>query len=50
MKHRQFIFITPQDVSNVKVDDMLKVFKMTPPTRRDVAGGAVQQTLDFSQE
>lgn len=49
LPHRQFIFITPQDVSNVEVDPMLKVLKMTPPARTNVAGGPTQQTLDFSQ-
>jgi len=49
MNHRQFIFITPQDVSNVDADPMLKIIKMTPPTRRDVAGAPVQQILEFSQ-
>lgn len=49
MPHRQFVFITPQDVSNVTTDPMLKVFKMTPPARNNVAGGPAQQTLEFSQ-
>ncbi|CAJ1965880.1 unnamed protein product [Cylindrotheca closterium] len=49
MNHRQFIFITPQDVSNVDADPMLKIIKMTPPTRRDVAGAPIQQVLEFSQ-
>lgn len=47
--HRQFIFITPQDVSNVKTDPMLQVFKMTPPVRISAAGLPTQQTLEFSQ-
>jgi chromosome segregation ATPase len=49
MQHRQFIFITPQDVSNVEVDPMLKVVKMKPPARNNIAGLPEQQTLDFSQ-
>jgi chromosome segregation ATPase len=49
MKHRQFIFITPQDLSSVTPDDMVKIFKLNPPERNNVAGGVVQQTLDFSQ-
>jgi chromosome segregation ATPase len=49
MQHRQFIFITPQDVSQVEVDPMLYVLKMRPPSRNDVAGGPTQRTLDFSQ-
>jgi chromosome segregation ATPase len=49
MGHRQFIFITPQDVSNVTPDPQLKILKMTPPERMELAGAATQQTLDFSQ-
>ncbi|KAG7347822.1 RecF/RecN/SMC N terminal domain containing protein [Nitzschia inconspicua] len=49
MAHRQFIFITPQDVSNVESSSTLKILKMRPPERREVAGGHTQQTLDFSQ-
>ena len=49
MSHRQFIFITPQDVSNVESSPMLKILQMKPPKRRTVAGGQEQQTLDFSQ-
>ena len=50
MKNRQFIFITPQDVSNVEAEPgVVKIHKMTPPARREVAGAAVQQTLEFSQ-
>jgi len=50
MKNRQFIFITPQDVSNVEAEPgVVKIHKMTPPARRVVAGAAVQQTLEFSQ-
>lgn len=49
MAHRQFVFITPQDVSSVTTDPMLKVLKMTPPSRNTVAGGPSQQTLELSQ-
>jgi chromosome segregation ATPase len=49
MGHRQFIFITPQDVSNLTPDPQLKILKMTPPERMELAGAATQQTLDFSQ-
>lgn len=49
MSHRQFVFITPQDVSNVNTDPMLKIVKMNPPERRNVVGGPTQQTLDFSE-
>ena len=47
--NRQFIFITPQDVSSVNSDPMVKILKMTPPARNVVAGGPSQQSLDFSQ-
>ena len=49
MKHRQFIFITPQDLSNITPNNMLRILKLNPPTRSDVAGLPSQQTLDFSQ-
>ena len=48
MEHRQFIFITPQDVSNLKTDPKLKIFSMKPPARNAIVGGPQQQTLDFS--
>ena len=47
MDHRQFIFITPQDLSNIKTDPMLKIFHLKPPARSELVGGASQQTLDF---
>ena len=51
MQHRQFIFITPQDVSSLKADPMLKIWKLSPPERHDaLVGGPSQQTLDFSQK
>jgi chromosome segregation ATPase len=50
MKHRQFIFITPQDLGSLKPDALLKIFKMLPPERRNVAGGPRQQTLNFSSQ
>jgi len=50
MQHRQFIFITPQDVSNVETDPMLKVLKMTPPARNEIAGAPTQQTLEFASQ
>ena len=49
MEHRQFIFITPQDVSSIKTDPMLRILKLNPPSRREIAGSPEQQTLDFSQ-
>ena len=47
MGHRQFIFITPQDVSNLQTNPKLRVFKMKPPARNNPVGGAQQQTLNF---
>ena len=44
-EHRQFIFITPQDVSNITTDSKLKIFQMEPPERNQLVGGIVQQTL-----
>jgi len=44
LEHRQFIFITPQDLSNLQTDPMLKIFRMKPPERN---GNASQQTLPF---
>jgi chromosome segregation ATPase len=48
MNHRQFIFITPQDLSSVKPDPQLKILRLTPPTRHTSVGGSSQQTLAFS--
>jgi len=48
MRHRQFIFITPQDVSNLESSSNLKILQMKPPERRTLLGGQEQQTLDFS--
>lgn len=47
MEHRQFIFITPQDLSSLKTDPKLKIFQMRPPARNVSVGGPQQQTLDF---
>eukprot|EP00571_Detonula_confervacea_P004119 CAMPEP_0172311834 /NCGR_PEP_ID=MMETSP1058-20130122/15802_1 /TAXON_ID=83371 /ORGANISM="Detonula confervacea, Strain CCMP 353" /LENGTH=1228 /DNA_ID=CAMNT_0013025129 /DNA_START=30 /DNA_END=3716 /DNA_ORIENTATION=+ len=47
MDHRQFIFITPQDVSNIPTSDKVRIHKMRPPKRSTVVGEAVQQTLEF---
>jgi chromosome segregation ATPase len=47
MGHRQFIFITPQDVSNLQTDPKLRIFKMKPPVRNNTVGAAQQQTLNF---
>jgi len=43
LEHRQFIFITPQDLSNLKTDPMLKIIRMKPPARSNTP----QQTLPF---
>jgi len=42
MVHRQFIFITPQDLSRLTPGPNLKIIKMRAPDR----GGGVQTTLD----
>lgn len=47
MEHRQFIFITPQDLSSMKEDPMLQMTFMKAPSRSNVVGGPSQQTLDF---
>ena len=47
LDHRQFIFITPQDLSSIKTDPKLKIFHLRPPARSNVVGGATQQTLEF---
>lgn len=44
-EHRQFIFITPQDITSIKTDSKLKILQMKPPERNVLVGGAVQQTL-----
>lgn len=45
MQHRQFIFITPQDLSHVqgKISDTFRIHKLVPPIRSE--GGLQQQTL-----
>jgi structural maintenance of chromosomes protein 6 len=50
MEHRQFIFITPQDLSSVNPDDKVKIFKLMAPERNQQAGGLVQSTLNFSSQ
>mmetsp|Transcript_5446 Transcript_5446/g.7921 ORF Transcript_5446/g.7921 Transcript_5446/m.7921 type:complete len:1195 (+) Transcript_5446:75-3659(+) len=45
IQHRQFIFITPQDLSNIPTDPMLKIFHLKPPERLNRVGGPSQQTL-----
>jgi structural maintenance of chromosomes protein 6 len=46
MSHRQFIFITPQDLSDIKTDETLFIHHMKPPDRSQLVGGLQQQTLD----
>jgi hypothetical protein len=50
MKHRQFIFITPQDVSSLTPSPSLKIIKMKPPAKSDRVGGPTQQTLEFGTQ
>jgi len=50
MSHRQFLFITPQDLSGITPDPQLKILKLRPPDRHAVVGAPSQRTLDFSQE
>jgi len=33
LEHRQFIYITPQDLSSLKPHNKLKLIKMNPPAR-----------------
>jgi hypothetical protein len=44
MVNRQFIFITPQDLSSLKPDNRLKIIVLKPPDR-----GSGQQIIDFGQ-
>lgn len=44
MSHRQFIFITPQDLSTLTPGPDLRIHKMRPPARSATA--QQQQTLD----
>ncbi|CAB9514637.1 of chromosomes protein 6 [Seminavis robusta] len=46
MEHRQFVFITPQDLSSVTPDPQLKVFKLKNPRSSEEAGGLTQSHLD----
>ena len=47
MEHRQFIFITPQDLTSIKTNPKVRIFKLKPPARSQKVGGPQQQTLDF---
>lgn len=44
-EHRQFIFITPQDLSSIRTDSKLQIHKMPDPERSVLVGGPIQQTL-----
>lgn len=46
MEHRQFIFITPQDLSSLKTDPKLKIWHLKDPSRSNRVGGPAQQTID----
>jgi structural maintenance of chromosomes protein 6 len=48
LQHRQFIFITPQDLSSITPDDQVRILKLHPPDRHQMAGGPTQQTLAFA--
>merc|ERR1719273_2672073 len=39
MEHRQFIFITPQDLSSLKPDHMIKITHMKLPEYHQLADG-----------
>jgi len=41
MEHRQFIFITPQDLSSIDRDNQVRIIQLRPPDR-----SGTQQTLD----
>lgn len=43
---RQFIVITPHELSSVKSGPNVRIFKMQDPERRQTASGLQQQTLD----
>ncbi len=42
---RQFIIITPHDLSDVKTNPNVRIHRMTDPDRRQSATGLQQQTL-----
>lgn len=49
MQHRQFIFITPQDLAGIDPGPMLLIHRLLPPERSQVVGGPSQTTLNFTQ-
>lgn len=50
MKHRQFIFITPQDLSSIQTNSEVSIHKLTNPFRHNNVGGPSQQTLSFASQ
>lgn len=52
LENRQFIFITPQDLSSLKTDDKFRIYKLNPPVRHN--NGRVddltQTTLNFAPQ
>ena len=42
MEHRQFIFITPQDLSSITSDPLLKIIRLKPPERMRQSTGLSQ--------
>jgi len=48
MSHRQFLFITPQDLSGITADPQLRKVEVPPPDRHAVVGAPSQRTLNFS--
>jgi structural maintenance of chromosomes protein 6 len=47
LQHRQFIFITPQDLSGINADDQVRIIQLIPPDRHQNAFGLTQQVLPF---
>jgi len=45
MAHRQFIFITPQDLSALTQDPNLRIIRLRAPERNKNASGLIQQTF-----
>ncbi len=45
-RHRQFIIITPQDLSDIQVTNEVRIIRCPDPVR-NTAHGAQQQTLGF---
>jgi chromosome segregation ATPase len=47
MEHRQFIFITPQDLSSITVSDFVRIHRLQNPVRDTQGDGPSQQVLPF---